>query len=62
MNKLKRDTVSINARLERSTSERLGAYCEEYGVTKTFALEKAINTYLDKQIEAPKMLKKFTEE
>ena len=40
MGRTKKESASINARLDKDILERLDAYCEEYGVTKTFVLEK----------------------
>ena len=62
MSRAKKESVPINARLDKEIVDRLDAYCDEYGVTKTFVLEKALTTYLDKQIEAQRIAKKLTED
>ena len=59
MNKKKKESVPINVRLDTTINDRLDDYCEEYGVKKTFVVEKALTMYLDKQIEAQRMALKM---
>lgn len=47
----KKKRVAINARLSKNVIDRLDTYCENCGATKTFVIEKALSTYLDKQEE-----------
>ena len=61
MNKRKRETVLVNARLETSLNERINAFCEKYGVSKTHVIENAIITYLDKQEEIFRIAAKLTD-
>lgn len=62
MNKKKKTSVPINVRLDTDINDRITAYCDDTGVTKTFVIEKAITAYLDKQEAAVKIARKLTED
>ncbi|MCR5323876.1 MAG: ribbon-helix-helix domain-containing protein [Lachnospiraceae bacterium] len=62
MNKKKKESVPINVRLDTAINDRLDEYCEQYGVKKTFVVEKALTMYLDKQFEAQRIAKKLTDD
>ena len=46
-----KDSKSLNVKLDRTICERFEAYCEEVGQTKTKALERILEKYLEQQDE-----------
>lgn len=42
-----KESKAFNIRMELKTSERLNDFCEDSGQTKTTAVERAINMYID---------------
>lgn len=47
MAKKVKDSHPFSIRMETSTFERLKEFCEESGQSKTVAIERAINMYID---------------
>lgn len=47
MPRAKKDNIPFNVKLDRSISDRLSDYCEESGMTKTTAVERAITMFID---------------
>ncbi len=47
MSREKKDSKSLNIKLDRSLSERFEAYCLELGQTKTTAIERILIKHLD---------------
>ncbi len=47
MSREKKDSKSLNIKLDRSLSERFEAYCSELGQTKTTAIERILIKHLD---------------
>jgi len=45
----KKERVAINARLSKDVIDKLEAYCDETGFTKTLVMEKAIDAYIGRQ-------------
>ena len=38
---------AFSSRMDKATFERLGQFCKEAGQSKTVAIERAINMYID---------------
>lgn len=49
----KKDAKVINVKLDRGIHDRLDQFCEETGMTKTVALERILNQYLDGYFHKP---------
>lgn len=47
MAKTKKDSKPLSIRMDRSTFDRLNEYCGDSGQSKTIAIERAINQYID---------------
>ena len=47
MPKPKKESHSITLRMDKQTYDRLSVYCEDSGQSKTIAIERAINMYID---------------
>lgn len=47
MSREKKDSKSLNIKLDRSLSERFESYCSELGQTKTTAIERILIKHLD---------------
>ena len=47
MAKKTKESVPMSLRMEKETFERLNSFCEDSGQTKTTAIERAINRYID---------------
>lgn len=45
--KRKKENVPINVRMEKSIYDKLTRFCEDTGQSKTVAVEKAIEMYVD---------------
>lgn len=42
-----KETKPCSIRMEKQTFERLEKFCEDSGQTKTIAIERALNMYMD---------------
>ena len=51
MSRPKKDGKALNLYIERDILEKLEAYCEETGLTKTKAIERILNGFLDKEVK-----------
>lgn len=49
----KKDAKVINVKLDRGIYDRLDQFCAESGMTKTVALERILNQYLDGYFHKP---------
>ncbi len=47
MNKTVKESKPFSLRMDKVTFERLAEFCDKYGQTKTVAVERAINMYID---------------
>jgi len=47
MARVKKENVPVSLRMEKQTYGRLAEFCEESGQSKTVAIERAINLYVD---------------
>lgn len=47
MAKKVKESQPLSVRMEKTTFERLKEFCEESGQSKTVAIERAINMYID---------------
>ena len=43
----KKENVPVSVRMEKQTYERLADFCAESGQSKTVAIERAVNLYID---------------
>ena len=43
----RKEHVPVSVRMEKQTYERLVDFCEESGQSKTVAIERAVNLYID---------------
>lgn len=59
MAKPKKNGTYLNVRIESSIYERLEALCDDAGQTKTVAVERALNAYLDNYEEKQKKLREL---
>lgn len=59
MAKPKKNGTYLNVCIESSIYERLEALCDDAGQTKTVAVERALNAYLDSYEEKQKKLKEL---
>lgn len=57
----KKDSVALNINLATNINEKLIKYCEISGLTKTKAVEKAIEYYCNEQLSLNKNSKKFND-
>ena len=57
MPKPKKDSRSITLRMDKPTYDRLSVYCEDSGQSKTIAIERAINMYIDEYEKKMLLLK-----
>lgn len=58
MPKPKKDSHPLTLRMDKPTYDRLNAYCEESGQSKTIAIERAINLYINEYEKDMRILKK----
>jgi predicted DNA-binding protein len=56
MSRQKKDAKPISIKMDKATFDRLEAYCERAGQSKTVAIERAINKLVD---EYDDMLKAY---
>ena len=47
MPRTRKDSLPLNVKIDVETASRLDEYCRESGLTKTAAVERAINLYID---------------
>lgn len=47
MPKKQKDSQPFSIRMEKQTFERLNQFCDDAGQSKTLAIERAINMYID---------------
>ena len=52
MSRPKKDGKALNLYIEREVLEKLEAYCEETGLTKTKAIERILNNFLDQKLKS----------
>ncbi len=57
MGRAKRDAKPFTMKMDSATYERLEAYCEASGQTKTVAIERAVNAYIDEYEKQQAILK-----
>lgn len=46
MAKKAKESIPLSVRMDKSTHERLVAFCEDSGQSKTVAIERAVNMYI----------------
>lgn len=56
MAKAKKVSQPLSIRMDKLTFDRLNEYCEDSGQSKTVAIERAINKYIDEYEEKMKLL------
>lgn len=49
----KKDAKIISVKLERGIHDRLDSFCTETGMTRTVAIERILNQYLDGYFRKP---------
>lgn len=54
--KKQKESQPVTIRMEKATFERLEQFCEQAGQSKTVAIERAINMYVDDYDEKMKMI------
>lgn len=54
MPRQKKDAKVINVKLDRGIHDRLDQFCEETGMTRTVALERILNQYLNEYFQKRK--------
>ena len=57
MPKPKKESHSITLRMDKQIYDRLSVYCEDSGQSKTIAIERAINMYIDEYEKKMLLLK-----
>jgi metal-responsive CopG/Arc/MetJ family transcriptional regulator len=50
----KKDAKVVNVKLDRNIHDRLDQFCEETGMTRTVALERILNQYLNEYFQKRK--------
>lgn len=58
MARAKKESKPFSLRMDKDTFARLEAYCTSAGQTKTTAIERAVNRYIDEYEERMKKLAK----
>lgn len=53
MPRAKKDAKNLNIKLDRTIHERLDQFCEENGMSKTYAIEKILKKFFDEYSEIP---------
>lgn len=51
MAKARKENVPVSVRMEKSIYERLNQFCEDSGQSKTVAVERALEMYIDDYYE-----------
>ena len=62
MGRIKKESKPFSIRMEKITFDRLAEYCEESGQSKTVAIERAINKFIDDYDEKMQKLDKLGKE
>ena len=62
MPKPKKDSHPFSIRMEQETYERLEEYCDKSGQSKTVAIERAVNFFIDDYDEKMKIIEKVSGE
>ncbi len=47
MPRQKKDVVNFSMRLEKKTADKLELFCNDSGLTKTMAVQRALEKYID---------------
>lgn len=47
MPRAKKNAVPFNIKMDKDVADKLNAYCEALGASKTAVVEKAVNEYLE---------------
>ena len=55
----KKESTPMSVRMDTTTFERLKCFCKESGQTKTVAIERAVNKYIDEYEEQMKKLQRL---
>lgn len=58
MPKPKKDSHPLTLRMDKPTYDRLTVYCEDSGQSKTIAIERAINMYIDEYEKKMEIIKR----
>lgn len=58
MPKPRKDSHPFSIRMEQETCERLEAYCNKSGQSKTVAIERAVNFFIDDYEEKMQIIEK----
>lgn len=61
MARKKKDGIYLNVRINSDIYTRLAKYCEAVGQTKTIAVERALDLFIDEYEEKVEKLKKLEE-
>ena len=56
MAKPRKEAQPLSIRMDKPTFDSLNEYCEDSGQSKTVAIERAINKYIDEYEEKMKLL------
>jgi len=56
MARAKKESVVLNIRLSKDISEKLTNYCDDAGQTKTLAVERALEKYIEDYYAQKKLL------
>jgi len=48
MPRVKKDATPISMKMDQATFDRLEAFCRHSGQSKTMAIERAVNMYIDR--------------
>ena len=59
MSRQKKDFKALNCKLDSTIWDALDNHCEETGISKTFAVEKAVKKYLEDYQEQQNKLKEL---
>lgn len=54
-----KESQPVSIRMDKAIFERLKDFCEESGQSKTVAIERAINMYIDDYDDKKKLLEKL---
>lgn len=55
----KKESTPMSVRMETAIFERLEGFCKTSGMTKTVAIERAVNKYIDEYEEQQRKLKRI---
>ena len=59
MARVKKESTPMSVRMDTAIFERLEGFCKTSGQTKTVAIERAVNKYIDEYEEQMKKLQKL---